>query len=112
MKCNVPRAWTNLPQRDKEVIERIKADEARRMANEELAETQEIWIKLSCIILGQKGATEEELLSYIVDWDRMYRRNERIETKDEQTAWINKELSKYFPTCGFPQFRIDELKRR
>ena len=112
MRCNLPRAWNNLPQRDKDIIDKVKCEEARRLANEELAETQEIWIKLSCIILGQMGATEEELMQYIVGWDRMYRRNERIGTRAEQTRWINGELEKYFKTCDFPQFRIDAMKRR
>lgn len=92
MRCNMPRAWNNLPQRDKDIIDKVKCEEARRIANEELAETQEIWIKLSCIILGQMGATEEELMQYLIGWDRIYKFNQRIETKAEQTAWINESL--------------------
>ncbi len=115
MKCNLPfeRAWSQLPKREREIIEQVKNEEAKKMANAELAETQEIWIKLSCIILRDYfKLTEEELQAYILAWKRIYRANERIETKAEQTAWLESEMSRCFPEHGFPQRVIDNLKQK
>lgn len=36
-------------------------------------------------------------------------RHRRIDTKEEQTEWLSKEMDKCFPS-GFPQFRIDRMK--
>lgn len=118
MKCNIPKppklpkSWHQLPQYEKDLINQAMTEEAYKLADRQLAETQEIWIKLACINLRNGGATEEDLLQFIAGWKRIYRRNERIETKEEQTAWLAEEMEKCFPTCGFPQIRIDELKEK
>lgn len=73
---------------------------------------QEVMIKGNCVMLARVfGFTEEDLLAYVAEWKRFYRRLERLKTQDEQDAWLDAEMQKCFPTCGFPQFRIDELKR-
>lgn len=116
MKANLPKApkmpkcWHRLPDYERQTILRIMTDTAYDIADKQLADTQEIWIKLACIILHEMGHTEEELLQFIAAWKRMYRRNARIQTKEEQALWLELELSKCFPTCGFPQFRIDDMK--
>ena len=113
MKCNLPKSWHRLPQSEKDLINKAKTEEAYKIADRQLAETQEIWIKLACILLHDfHDFDEDEMLQFIAGWKRIYRRNERIETKEEQTAWLNEEMKKCFPTCGFPQIRIDELKNR
>ena len=117
MKCNrpkpekLPKAWDRLPQYERDLIIRIMSETASETADKQLADTQEVWIKLCCILLHDRhDMDEEELLQFIADWKRMYRRNARIKTKEEQTAWLDTELARCFPSCGFPQFRIDEMK--
>lgn len=73
---------------------------------------QEVMIKAFCVISAQIfEATEEELLAGIAEWKRFYRRLERLGTQEAQDAWLEEQMKECFPTCGFPQFRIDELKR-
>lgn len=113
MKCNLPKSWHQLPKSEKDLINQAMTEKAYEIADRQSAEVQEIWIKLACILLhNNHGFTEEEMLQFIVGWKRIYRRNERIETKEEQTAWLAEEMKKCFPTCGFPQIRIDELKNK
>ena len=116
MKCNtpkppkMPKTWDRLSQYDRDVLTKVMSDTVYDRVDKELRDVQEIWIKLCCIILREMGNTEEELMQFIAAWKRMYRRNERIQTKEEQTLWLELEMSRCFPTCGFPQFRIDEMK--
>ncbi len=117
MKCNtpkpekLPKSWDQLKDYDRQTILKVMTDTAYEIADKQLADTQEIWIKLCCILLHDNhNMDEEELLQFIAGWRRTYRRNARIETKEEQAAWLDSELARCFPSCGFPQFRIDEMK--
>lgn len=117
MKCNtpkppkMPKTWDRLSQYDRDVLTKVMSDTVYDRVDKELRDVQEIWIKMLCIMLHDSHDMDEtELLQVIADWKRMYRRNERIKTREEQTAWLDRELARCFPTCGFPQFRIDEMK--
>ena len=116
MKCNtpkppkMPKSWDQLRDYDRQIILKVLDETADDRADKKLADTQEVWIKMGCIILDEMGLTEEQLLQFIAAWKRMYRRNQRIETKEEQTAWLDRELARCFQETGFPQFRIDEMK--
>ena len=106
----LPKCWQRLPDYERQQILKIMTDTAYEIADKQAAELQEIWIKLSCIQLHDMGLSEEDLLRYIAGWKRMYRRNERCKDKEAQTAWLESELKRCFPDCGFPQIRIDEMK--
>lgn len=118
MKCNMPKqpklpkTFYRLPDYEQKSLTEAMNEHAYHLADLQLAEAQEIWIKLDCINLREQGATEEDLMRYIAGWKRVYARNARIKTKEEQTAWLEEEMKKCFPTCGFPQIRIDELKEK
>ena len=118
MKCNIPKqpklpkTFYRLPGYEQKALTEAMNEHAYHLADLQLAETQEIWIKLACIILRSHDFDEEEMLQFITEWKRIYSRNARIETKEEQTAWLEEEMKKCFPTCGFPQIRIDELKEK
>ena len=113
MKCNLPRSFTQLPKSERDAINNALNEQLDHLVDQEEAELQEIWIKLACINLHETfGFEEDQLFMFIAKWNRVYRRNERIQTKEEQTAWLEGEMKKLFPKCGFPQFRIDELKEK
>lgn len=116
MNANIPRppkmpkTWDRLSDYDRKILTKVMTDTAFDMADKQLADTQEVWIKLACIILHDGfQMEEEELFQFIASWKRMYRRNARIQTKEEQSLWLEVELNRCFPG-GFPQFRIDEMK--
>lgn len=129
MKCNAPKkhvdrlntwyrapsrnSWRLLPEYEKEAIIKELEEQMNKALDKEVAEVQDIWIKLACILLHETyGFGEERLLRFIAAWDRVYRRNARIETKSEQKEWLDAEMVKCFPKTGFPQFRIDRLKEK
>lgn len=129
MKCNTPKkhvdrlntwyrapsrnSWRLLPEYEKEAIIKEFEEQMNKALDKEVAEVQDIWIKLACILLRETyGFDEEQLLQFIASWDRVYRRNARIETKSEQKEWLDTEMVKCFPETGFPQFRIDRLKEK
>lgn len=113
MKCNLPRSYQSLPQREKDAITEVLSEQLNEAINKEQAELQEIWIKLACINLHETfGFGEERLNRFIADWNKVYRRNERTGGKAEQTKWLNEEMAKCFPKFGFPQHRIDKLKEK
>lgn len=113
MKCNLPTSFNKLPKSERELIQNALNDQLNHLVDKEEAEVQEIWIKLSCILLHETfELDEDDLCRYIVAWNRIYRRNERMQTKAEQTAWLDAEMKKCFPKDGFPQMRIDKLKEK
>ena len=111
MKCNLPTSFNKLPKSERESIQNALNEELNHLVDKEEAELQEIWIKLACILLHENfGFGEDRLGRFIAAWHRVYRRNERLQNKSEQTAWLNAEMAKCFPKYGFPQRRIDSLK--
>lgn len=113
MKCNMPRSFNQLPKSERELIQNALNEQLTQLVDKEEAEVQEIWIKLACINLHETfGFGEERLMRFIAAWNRVYRRNERVQTKAEQTAWLDAEMAKCFPKSGFPQMRIDKLKEK
>ena len=122
MKANLPKPtrermnttqWAYLPQREKDAIHKMLEEHCAEFLEKEVAEVQEIWIKLCCILIKEQfHLDEEQMLQFVVAWSRMYRRNERIPTRREQQAWLAEEMTKCFPTVGFPQARIDRLKAK
>lgn len=113
MKCNLPRSYHQLPQSEKDLIQAEFDKQLNYLIDKEEAEVQDIWIKLACMLLHDTyGFGEKRLLRFIAAWDRVYRRNERMQTQSEQKAWLDAEMAKCFPKTGFPQFRIDRLKEK
>lgn len=113
MKCNLPKSFNQLPKAEQNAIQEALNEQLSHLVDKEEAEVQEIWIKLACILLHETyGFGEKRLMQFIAAWNRIYNRNERLKTKSEQTAWLDAEMAKCFPKCGFPQSRIDHLKEK
>lgn len=113
MKCNLPKTWEQLSKPERDSIQAEFNKQLNYYIDKEEAEVQEIWIKLACILLHENfGFGEERLNRFIAAWNKVYRRNERTQTKSEQAAWLDSEMAKCFPKFGFPQSRIDRLKEK
>lgn len=112
MKCNIPRQVTQMSPSDRMQIAKFYTRQMYNGMDKENERVQEVMIKENCIWLhDQKGFTEEDLLQYIASWRRFYRTIERFKTEEELNAWLDEQMKRCFPTCGFPQKRIDELKK-
>lgn len=117
MKANVPkpqkppRPFERLPEYQQRQINKFFTDEAYKLSDKEHEYVQEFMIKTDCIYMHDVlGCTEDQLLAYIAWRKRTYRKIDRFTNRAEQDAWLAREMERCFPTCGFPQFRIDELK--
>lgn len=114
MNCNIPKpkkppkSWEQLPQRDKDIISQVYTDLLNEQRDKDIQVVQEVMIKLGCIILNEMGLDELELIKYVALWTRTYRRIER--EKLRQTEWLDEQMAQCFPTQGFPQDRIDNMK--
>lgn len=112
MRCNIPKDVMDMSPSQRQRIAKYYTQQAYNLADKEHERVQEVMIKANCIYKRKyEGATEEQLLQYVAEWKRFYRRLERMKTQEEQDAWLDEQMKQCFPTCGFPQFRIDELKR-
>ena len=112
MKPNVPKSWFSLPKSEKEKLQNYLNEQLNEMVDNDEKELQEIWIKLACILLYENfGFREQRLLRFIAAWRRIYRRNARTGCRKEQTKWLEEEMAKCFPKSGFPQERIDNMKK-
>jgi len=112
MNCNIPRQVTQMSPSDRKMIAKYFTGQMYNGMDQENERVQEVMIKGNCSMLARVfGFTEEQLLAYVAEWKRFYRRLERLKTQEEQDAWLDEQMKECFPTCGFPQFRIDELKR-
>lgn len=97
---------------ERQRIAKYYTQQAYNLADKEHERVQEVMIKGNCSMLARVfGFTEEQLLAYVAEWKRFYRRLERLGTQEAQDAWLDEQMITCFPSCGFPQFRIDELKR-
>ena len=113
MKCNLPRSFYQLPKSEQNALKESLTKQFHHCLDKEEAEVQDIWIKFACIVLRDRlKLDEEELVNFIVGWNRVYSKNARIKNKEEQTAWLDEEMKKCFPKNGFPQARIDHLKEK
>lgn len=114
MNCNIPKPpkppkpWERLPQRDKDIISQVYTDLLNEQLDKDIQVVQEVMIKLGCTILNEMGLTEEELLQYVALWRKAYRRIAREQLR--QTEWLDEQMARCFPTHGFPQDRIDNMK--
>jgi hypothetical protein len=112
MRCNIPKDVMDMSPSQRQRIAKYYTQQAYNLADKEHERVQEVMIKGNCAMLARVfGFTEEQLLAYISEWKRFYRRLERLGTQEAQDAWLEEQMKECFPTCGFPQFGIDELKR-
>lgn len=112
MRCNIPKDVMDMSPSQRQRIAKYYTQQAYNLADKEHERVQEVMIKGFCVITAQIfNATEEELLASIAEWKRLYRRLERLGTQEAQDAWLEEQTAPLFPKSGFPQFRIDELKR-
>ncbi len=110
MKVRVPKSFNNLPQREKEIINEIVAQEVVKRVVHEQAELQKIWLKFACIVLHKNfGFGKKRCLLFLANWREMYRLNSKIEGEKEQADFLATELEKIFRKDSYPEEYVDKL---
>lgn len=80
MRCNIPKDVMDMSPSQRQRIAKYYTQQAYNLVDQENERVQEVMIKGNCIMLAKIFGYTEE------------------------------QMKERFPTCGFPQFRIDELK--
>ena len=111
MKVRLPKSFTQLPQREKEIINEVMTAEVVKQVCHEQAELQKIWLQMACIVLHKNfGFGRKRCMLFLANWREMYRLNSRIEGKAEQEAYFAGEIDKIFRKEGYPYEYIDKLE--
>lgn len=111
MKARLPRSFTQLPPREKEIINQVLTEEVQKQVNHEEAELQKLWLQLACLVLNRCfGFGEKRLLLFLGTWREIYRFNAKLKSKAEQTEWLQSEMARIFRRSGYPYKYIDKLE--
>ena len=113
MDYNKRRSYLMLPPKEKKAMDEAIVKFIEDRVNHEEAELQKIWIQLACIILHDTfGMGQKRLLLFIGNWKRIYKRNQRLGSKEAQDAFLKAEMDKIFGEDGYPYDFIDSLEKR
>ena len=111
MKARLPKSWDRLPKHEKDIINRVMADEVVKQVVHEQAELQKIWLKMACIVLHRNfGFGRKRCMLFLANWREMYRQNSKIEGKAEQERFLAGEIDKIFRKEGYPTEYVDKLE--
>ena len=111
MKARLPKTWEQLSKRDKDTINRVMTDEVVKQVLHEEAELQKIWLQYACIVLHRSfGFGKKRLLLFLGNWREMYRQNSLLDSKEEQEAYLYREIASIFGEDGYPYLYIDKLE--
>lgn len=111
MDVRFEKAWKQLRKQDREVIEKVKADEAMEIVLHEEAELQKIWLMLLCIVMNKNAGYGRKRLPLVLGWwKEMYRLVKKIETKEEMMSYLTAEMDRIFGKDGFPYKYLDKLE--
>ena len=111
MKARLPKSWDRLPKHEKDIINRVMADEVVKQVVHEQAELQKIWLKMACIVLHRNfGFGRKRCMLFLANWREMYRQNSRLEGKEDQERFLAGEIDKIFRKEGYPTEYVDKLE--
>lgn len=113
MKSRIPKSFDSLPDVEKERLRKWASEMIEEVAKNQIdheeAEVQKIWIMYACIILKNAfHMSKDDLICFIANWRSIYRKNSRIKSKEEQQAWIEKQLG--WEPGEYPKEFLDSLE--
>ncbi len=110
MKVRMPKSFLNLPQSEKEIINRTLTDEVEKQVNKDMAKLQKLWLKFACIVLHKNfGFGKKRCLLFLANWREMYRINNNLKNEAEQTEYLSREIDKIFKG-SYPTEYIEKLE--
>ena len=111
MKARIPKSFINLPQREKDIINEVMSEEVQKQVDHNMAELQKIWLQYACIVLNRNfGFGRKRCLLFLANWREVYRHNNNIQSKEEQTEYLAREMDRIFGKGGYPQKYIEKLE--
>ena len=111
MKVRTPKSFLNLPQREKDIINEVMSEEVQKQVDHNMAELQKVWLQYACIVLNRNfGFGRKRCLLFLANWREVYRHNNNIQSKEEQTEYLAGAMDGIFGKGGYPQKYIEKLE--
>jgi hypothetical protein len=109
MKCNLPRSWETLPQREKKIITDLMQKTVDDTINEEEDLIQKVWLQWACIVLHEAfGFGRDRCMMFLGNWKKMYRKNRKFKDDKEQQAYLDGKIKEIFKD-EYPQDFVNSL---
>jgi hypothetical protein len=111
MKVRLPKSYLDISQHDKDIINRVMSDEVQKQTDKNMVELQKLWLQFACIVLHRNfGFGKKRCLLFLANWREIYHINNKLESKADQTEFLNEYLDKIFGKDGYPTEYIDKLE--
>ena len=111
MKVRMPKSFLDLPQSEKDKINTVLTEEVQKQTDKNMVELQKLWLQFACIVLHRNfGFGKKRCLLFLANWREIYRINNKLESKADQTEFLNEYLDKIFGKGGYPTEYIDKLE--
>lgn len=111
MKVRLPKSYNDISKHDKEIINQVMTEEVQKQVNHNMAELQKLWLQFACIVLHRNFEFDKEhCLLFLANWREVYRHNNKLKDKQEQTDYLTEEMNKIFGVGGYPKEYVERLE--
>jgi hypothetical protein len=111
MKVRMPKSYLNLSQHEKDIINEVMTEEVQKQTDKNMVELQKLWLQFACIVLHNNfGFGKDRCLLFLANWREVYRHNNTLKNKEEQTEYLAGEMDKIFGKDGYPTEYINKLE--
>lgn len=114
MKARVKRTYAELTKKQQQVIEdyivEMATQAARKQEEHDCRVILDLYMKMVCCMLHDSFGFGEKRLNYFMgNHKRVFARQNKLVTRGEQIAYLDKRMNEIFKKNGFPQRFIDDI---
>ena len=114
MKARVQKVWNDLTPKQKQRIEEyiieMATEAARKQEEHDCRVILDLYMKMVCCMLHDSFGFGEKRLNYFMgNHKRVFARQNKLVTRGEQIAYLDKRMNEIFKKNGFPQQFIDDI---
>lgn len=114
MKAKVPRDYHQMSQSQKKRIENyiveMATEAARKQEEHDCRIILDLYMKMVCCMLHDSFGFGEKRLNYFMgNHKRVFARQNKLVTRGEQLAYLDKRMNEIFKKNGFPQQFINDI---
>ena len=114
MKARVQKVWNDLTPKQKQRIEEyiieMATEAARKQEEKDCRIILDLYMKMVCCMLHDSFGFGEKRLNYFMgNHKRVFARKNKLVTRGEQIAYLDKRMNEIFKKNGFPQQFIDDI---
>ena len=114
MKARVKRTYAELTKKQQQVIEdyivEMATEAAKKQEEHDCRVILDLYMKMVCCMLHDSFGFGEKRLNYFMgNHKRVFARQNKLVTRGEQIAYLDKRMNEIFKKNGFPQRFIDDI---